>query len=73
MADEKGLFQFVGLKDDKYVIKIEYIGYKTKYLEVSYETLNSQLDLGSISLAPLSQLLETVTVSGIKPNVIRVY
>lgn len=70
MANERGLFQFVGLKDDKYVIKIEYIGYKTKYIEVSYENLNSQLDLGSISLAPLSQLLETVMVSGIKPNVI---
>lgn len=70
LADEIGSFQFVGLKDDKYVIKIEYVGYKTKYLEVSYENLDSQLDLGSISLAPLSQLLEAVTVSGIKPNVV---
>lgn len=70
LADDKGSFQFVGLKDDKYVIKIEYVGYKTKYVEISYENLNSQLDLGSISLAPLSQLLEAVTVSGIKPNVV---
>jgi outer membrane receptor protein involved in Fe transport len=70
LADDKGLFQFVGIKDDKYVIKIEYVGYKTKYVEISYEKLNSQLDLGSIALAPLSQSLESVTVSGIKPNVI---
>jgi ferric enterobactin receptor len=70
LADDKGTFQFVGLKDDKYVIKIEYVGYKTKFVEISYEKLNSQLDLGSISLAPLSQLLESVTVSGIKPNVV---
>ena len=70
LADDKGSFQFVGLKDDKYVIKIEYVGYKTKYVEISYEKLNSQLDLGSIVLAPLSQSLESVTVSGIKPNVV---
>lgn len=70
LADEKGTFEFVGLKDDKYVIKIEYVGYKTKYIEVNYEKLSSQLDLGSISLAPLSQLLEAVSVSGIKPNII---
>ena len=35
VADDKGSFQFVGLKDDKYVIKVEYVGYKTKYIEVS--------------------------------------
>ncbi|MBA4849173.1 outer membrane beta-barrel family protein [Emticicia sp. BO119] len=70
LADDKGSFQFVGLKDDKYVIRIEYVGYKTKYVEISYEKLNSQLDLGSIALAPLSQSLESVTVSGIKPTVV---
>jgi outer membrane receptor protein involved in Fe transport len=70
MADEKGSFQFVGLKDDKYVIRIEYVGYKTKYLEISYENLNSQLDLGAIALSPLAQLLESITVQGIKPNMV---
>ena len=70
IADEKGKFEFVGLKDDKYVIRIEYVGYKTKYVEISYEKFNSQLDLGTISLAPINQLLESVIVSGFKPNVI---
>lgn len=70
LADEKGTFEFIGLKDDKYIIKIEYVGYKTKYIEISYEKLNAQLDLGSISLAPLSQLLDAVTVSGIKQSVV---
>ncbi len=70
IADEKGSFQFVGLKDDKYVIKVEYVGYKTKYIEVSYDKASQRLDLGSIVLTPSSQQLEVVTVTGIKPNMV---
>lgn len=70
IANEKGSFQFIGLKEDKYIIKVEYVGYRTKYIEVSYEKRQDQLDLGAISLVPLSQLLETVTVKGLKPNVV---
>lgn len=69
LADEKGSFSFVGIKDDKYVIRIEYVGYRTKFIEIAYEKINTQLDLGAISLSPISQLLESVSVSGIKPNV----
>ncbi|AEI46896.1 outer membrane beta-barrel family protein [Runella slithyformis] len=70
VADEKGSFQFVGLKDDKYVIRVEYVGYKTKYVEVSYDNARQRLDLGAIVLSPVSQDLETVTVTGLKPNVV---
>ncbi|NBB19079.1 TonB-dependent receptor [Runella sp. CRIBMP] len=70
VADVKGSFQFVGLKDDKYVIKVEYVGYKTKYIEVSYDKASQRLDLGSIALSPSSQQLDVVTVTGIKPNVV---
>jgi ferric enterobactin receptor len=67
LADDNGFFRFVNLKEDKYIIRIEYIGYKTKFIEVSAD---KDLELGAISLVPLSQLLESVTVSGIKPNVV---
>lgn len=70
VADEKGSFQFVGLKDDKYVIKVEYVGYKTKYIEVSYDKASQRLDLGAISLTPMSQQLDVVMVTGVKPNVV---
>jgi hypothetical protein len=70
LADEKGSFQFLGIKEDKYVIMIEYIGYKTKYIEVSYGQLSTSLDLGAISLVPVSQLLESITVSSAKAQVV---
>lgn len=70
VADEKGVFRFAGLKEDKYIIKVEYIGYKTKIIEVNYDRNSQKLDLGAISLSPLSQLLETVTVTGLKPNAV---
>ncbi|PWK21610.1 TonB-dependent receptor-like protein [Arcicella aurantiaca] len=70
LADDKGSFQFVGLKDDKYVIKIEYVGYKTKYIEISYDDINSPLDLRAIQIVPQTQLLESITVTGIRPNVV---
>jgi hypothetical protein len=58
VADDRGSFQFVGLKDDKYVIRVEYVGYKTKYIEVSYDKASQRLDLGAIGLSPLSQQME---------------
>ncbi|MES2796898.1 MAG: TonB-dependent receptor [Bacteroidota bacterium] len=70
IADEKGVFQFVGFKKDKYLIKVEYIGYQSKIIEIGFEKNEPILDLGAINLAPLSQLLESVTVLGLKPNVV---
>lgn len=70
ISNEKGIFQFVGMKDEKYVIRIEYVGYKSKLIEINYDKNGQQLDLGAISLSPISQLLESITVSGLKPNVV---
>ncbi len=70
ISDDQGIFSFDGLKQDKYLIRIEYVGYKTKYIEVPYQNLAEGLDLGAISLVPLTQLLESVTVTGLKPNVV---
>lgn len=70
IADEKGTFKFIGVKKDKYLIKVEYVGYKTKIVEVEFNKISESLHLGAISLSPLSQLLESLVVNGLKPNVI---
>jgi ferric enterobactin receptor len=70
IADEKGDFKFEALGNERFFIKIEHVGYQTKYVEVNLESTYAQLDLGAIQLAPLSQLLETVTIQGQKKNVI---
>jgi ferric enterobactin receptor len=70
ISDEKGVFKLETSKKEPFIIKIEYVGYRTKYIAVSLENANSVLDLGAIKLAPLSQLLESVTVSGQKQNIV---
>lgn len=70
VSDDNGSFKFESLIKDKYIVKIEYVGYRTKYIEISPENNSSILDLGAIQLAPLSQLLESVTVTGQKQNVV---
>lgn len=70
VADEKGTFEIVGLKKDKYIVKVEYVGYKTKYIEIDASKETQRLDLGAITLSPLSQLLESITVNGLKPDVV---
>jgi ferric enterobactin receptor len=70
IANDKGTFKFVGVKKDKYLIKVEYVGYKTKIVEVEFDKISESLNLGAISLSPISQLLESLVVNGLKPNVI---
>jgi len=70
IADEKGLFGFTNLKEDDYVLKIQYVGYQTKFAKFSITQSNSSLNLGTISLLPNNQLLESVMVSGEKSKVI---
>ena len=43
VADEKGSFEIVGLRKDKYIIKVEYVGYKTKFIEVDASKRNPKI------------------------------
>lgn len=70
IADEKGRFEFSGLKPGKYTLKIDYVGYQTKFIEFGFENANFQINLGNLSLRPNNELLDAVVVSGIKPNVV---
>lgn len=70
VADEKGNFKFEVLKNQVITIKVEYVGYQTKYLTINLAETDQRLDLGAILLSPTSQLLQTVTVTGQKANVV---
>ena len=70
IASESGIFKFVGVKKDKYLIRVEYIGYKSKIIEVDFKENLQDLNFGAIGLSPISQLLESLVVSGQKPNVV---
>jgi ferric enterobactin receptor len=70
ISDEKGRFSFEKLPKEVFIVKIEYVGYRTKLIEISLENTDKALDLGAIKLAPLSQLLDAVTVSGQKQAVV---
>lgn len=69
LSNDKGKFSIEVPSKNTYIIKVEYIGYKTKTIEINVEE-GQVLDLGAISLSPLSQLLESVTVSGQKQTMV---
>ena len=70
LSDDKGIFRFDALKKETYLIRVEYLGYKSKIIEINLDNSNQTLDLGAIGLIPLSQLLESVTIAGQKPTVV---
>lgn len=70
LSDDKGTFRFDALKKETYVIRVEYLGYKPKIIEINLDNPSQTLDLGAIGLIPLSQLLESVTIAGQKPNMV---
>lgn len=70
IADEKGFFDFKDLKTGKYTLTIQYVGYQTKRIQLTIDSLPRALVLGNIPLSPLTQQLESVTVTGEKPKLI---
>lgn len=70
IADEKGLFEFSDLKEGEYTLKIQYVGYQSKNLNISFTQIKNPFNLGSITLVPSTQLLESVIVAGEKPKII---
>jgi ferric enterobactin receptor len=70
LSSENGSFKIDGLSKSKYLIKIEYVGYTTKIIEVNAAGEIKNLNLGALSLSPLSQLLENLIITGVKPNMV---
>ena len=63
IANEKGFFEFTNVKTGTYILKIQYVGYQTKLIDISIDQLNGPLKLGTIYLTPQNQELETIQVS----------
>lgn len=60
-TDDKGLFKFSSIKIPDVIIKISYLGYKTKYTIISNN--NNDIDLGTITLKQDGITLNEVTVT----------
>lgn len=63
IANEKGFFEFTNVKIGTYILKIQYVGFQTKLIDISMNQLNGPLKLGTIYLTPQNQELETIQVS----------
>ena len=64
LSNENGEFVIKNLKKNVYLVTIQYVGYKKKAFEIEIKGDQKLMDLGGISLAPLSQLLESIHVIG---------
>jgi ferric enterobactin receptor len=70
ISDDKGVFKFENLVKGTYLIRVNYIGYQSKTIEIDTEKPDFRSDLSVLTLSPLSQLLEAVVVAGQKPVVV---
>src|SRR5258708_2521473 len=68
ITDAKGNFSLAGLAPGTYIIKAEFVGFKT-YTKNNVEVGSGNTKIGALSLSPSSFSLETVTVTGTKPLV----
>lgn len=70
VANDAGRFSLPNIKTGDYILKASFIGYEDEYLNFRVGRLNSFLDLGNISLSPGSTMLEGVTVSALREEVL---
>ncbi len=65
VTSTKGSFVFTGIHKNKYLMKITYIGYSEKYLDINYTA--GPLNLGKIALEVSSVVTGTVVVKADAP------
>lgn len=70
VANDAGRFTLPKIKTGDYILKASFIGYEDQYQNFHVGRLNPFLDLGNITLLPGSTMLEGVTVSGIRQEVL---
>ena len=66
VSDSKGLFEVAGLATGSYKLAVEFIGYNKKTIEV--DPGGRKTALGNILLAPTTQALKSVTITGSAPG-----
>jgi outer membrane receptor protein involved in Fe transport len=70
VSDDKGIFKFENLQKGTYLIRINYVGYQSKTIQIDTEKSDFRSDLSILSLVPLTQLLDAVVVAGQKPLIV---
>ena len=61
-SDEKGIFSFDNIANEKYILSIAYVGYEKKFNPVN--PTGNNVDLGNINLKASEIALKDVTVTG---------
>ncbi|MEN0004144.1 MAG: TonB-dependent receptor [Bacteroidota bacterium] len=69
-SDEQGQFSFEGMPVGQYVVQITFVGFQSYTSEpIDWEADQKDYQLSPIQLAPASEELETIVVTGQKPLV----
>jgi hypothetical protein len=68
ITDETGNFKIGKLKDGAFYLRVQFLGYETLETErfTVFEWRNT--DLGEIKVKPSAQLMEEISVSGVRAN-----
>jgi ferric enterobactin receptor len=69
VTDDKGNFVLANLADGNYVVKVEFIGYQQKLVNVSITDATPAVSLGNVALAPSQNQLQDVVVTAKRPTV----
>lgn len=64
LSENDGRFTFEKISVGDFLLNITYLGYTSYYKTVSFSASNPSLDLGKVSLASQSTLLNEITVEG---------
>src|SRR3546814_1980215 len=70
VTDSTGFFKLTGLKEGKFYLKIDCIGYRSRMVPAMITGKKSKIAIGSVSLSPGSQLFKEVLVSGTRESVL---
>ncbi|MHB1177654.1 MAG: TonB-dependent receptor [Daejeonella sp.] len=68
LTNIRGVFNFLKINPGTYILKVVFIGYKTKFMNNISVTNGQQLNLGNIILNPGSKLLSEISITGEKIN-----
>jgi ferric enterobactin receptor len=68
LSDANGKFKIEKLKQGKYVLKVQFIGYDTKQTPFVILNPGQNLNIGKIEIVPGAKLLKEVSVSAVKLN-----
>ena len=68
ITDDIGNFKIVKLKDDEFYLKVQFLGYETLETERFTVSEGQNTDLGEIKVKPSAQLMEEISVSGVRAN-----